>query len=108
MSIILDVVNNTTPSYGITVQNNEIDIDLTNATLVELTIVDAQTETVTNTGHKACSIVDADDGVIAYTPIVGDFPAEGRYKGEVKVTYVGGATQTLRDYIDIVIRDNFS
>lgn len=107
-AIILDVSENTTPNYAVTVQNNEVDIDLTNVISVELIIINGKTGDVTNTGHQSCTITDADDGQVVYSPVSTDFPSAGRYRGEVKISFTGGAIERLNETIDFAIRENFN
>ena len=103
-AIILNVVGNQAPVFALTCQRNGAAIDLTAAT-IGLYITDGQTGDQTNTGHESCAIVSATDGTISYQPETGDFPNNGRFRGEIKITYSGGKVERLNELINIVVRD---
>lgn len=102
--IVLAVEDNTAPNLDITLERDGTVIDLTGAT-VELITSKANTGEVTNTGHQSCTIVPpATGGVIRYTRQAADFPDEGRYLGEVKITYLGGTVERLHNLLNIIVR----
>lgn len=100
--IIRTVEDNTAPNRQITLEHNGSAINLTGATVV-LIISNAQTGVVTNTG-SACTIITAADGIVEYALAAADYPDEGRYFGEFKITYTGGKVERLESRLVIVAR----
>lgn len=100
--IVLTVQGNTAPAFQVTLKRNGTVINLVGAT-VKLSIMDAQTREVTNAGHQSATLVDAANGVIGYTPQIGDFN-DGRHFGKAIVTYTGGAIEQLHEVVQIIAR----
>lgn len=100
---ILLVEDNNTPAFSVTLKRNGTAIDLSGAT-VRLLIKNAQTDTITNSSNQTCTVVTAASGIVSYQPETGDFPSEGRYIGEFKISYAGSRDEILHDRLNIIAR----
>lgn len=101
------VEGNTSPALEIELKRKKVPISLVDASSVEMTIKNQNTNVVTNTGHKTCSIIDADDGVISYNIQSGDFPSpDVSYTCEVKIIWNSGATERMYNKLNVSIRPN--
>lgn len=105
MATLKAVKNNTAPAYDITCDREDgTIINLTGCTVtMKLFFNGAQTNTTS--GHDACAIVDANKGIVSWQPKVGDLPNAGKYKGDVKVTYPDGSSETLYGQFKLKVRD---
>lgn len=101
-------VGNTSPSIQVVVKRNGVVIDLTSATNVDLAIRRESTGLTTNTGHQSCTITTAASGIVTYTPQAGDFSFEGRYLGDVKVTFSGGGIEHIYELLLVLARPGIS
>ena len=100
---VLTVEANEIP-FEITLQRQGADINLLNAQ-VWLYITDPRTGDQTNAGHEECTIIDGTNGVISYSPEAGDFPTEGRFFGEAKVTFNGTLDERMTSLVTIISRE---
>lgn len=101
--VFFTVAANTAPTRSITLEHNGSGIDLTGAS-VSLVIKDYNTKEITNAGHQTCTITTAASGIVSYTQAAADFPSEGLYTGDAKITYPGGAIETLYEQIVVIVR----
>lgn len=105
MILYFTVEGNEQPNLTVTLERNGTAIDLTSCS-VDLRIAREDTpDTILNSGHTSCTIVTAGSGVIRYVPQAGDFPAEGRYTAQAKITYSTGKIERLPENITIVAED---
>lgn len=100
----LTVVGNTSPSVLLTLEHNGTAIPSTGVSRVDLIIVKDSTHEVTNGGHQEADIQGGSDLVIEYEPEAADFPAEGRYIGDAKITYTNGKTEILHEQAIFITR----
>ena len=103
--IFFTVAANTAPTRSITLQHDGSAINLTGAS-VDLIIKHYGTSTITNSGHQSCTLSATPiDGTVTYTPLAADFPSEGLYTGDAKITYPGGAIETLYEQLVVIVRE---
>lgn len=103
MEIFKTVVGNWAPNMVFTVKRNGVVIDVTNCT-VELAIRSEYTGETTNTGHQGCTLTTAASGIVTYVPNVADTPHEGRYIGDVKITYPDTSVERINEQLLIIAR----
>lgn len=99
--VIKVVEDNTAPTIDLTLEREGVAIDLTDAD-VDLIISDGSS--ITNTGHQACTVTDADTGEVSYQPEAGDFPTAGSYKGDIKITYADTTYEILYEQLKVKAR----
>lgn len=93
MATLKSVESNTAPAFEITCERDDgTVIDLTGNTV---TMKLYRRGTQTNTGHEACTVTDATNGVVTWQPQSGDLPSSGTYKGDVKITYGDATVEVL-------------
>lgn len=103
-AFLLWVEDNTSPNIAITLNRNGASTNIAGATLAELSIANDQTGAITNGDHQSATITDEANGVITYTPQSADFPSEGRFKCDVKVTYTPGIYEVFYDQLVVIVR----
>lgn len=101
--ILLSVKDNTAPAFTVTLKRNGVVINLVGAQNVKCYLTDAQLRAQTNTGHETCSIVDAVNGVVSYTPQAGDI-GDGRFFAEFGIVNASGSTERLHEILTVVGR----
>lgn len=100
MAILKTVATNTAPPLAITCTRDGTAINLTGCTV---TIIIKGGGVITQSGGS-CTITDATNGVISYTPISTDFPTAGSYKCDLKVTYSDATIEILYEQLKIKAR----
>lgn len=100
----LTVVGNTSPNVQLTLEHNDATIPSTGVARVDLIIVEDSTHEVTNSGHQEADITGGADLIIEYEPGAGDFPSQGRYIGDAKITYSNGKTEILHEQAIFIAR----
>lgn len=95
------VATNTAPPWQLTAKRAGQAIDLTSCTV---SLILARGNTVTNTGHQACTIVTPTSGIVSYSPQSTDVPSPGKYKADLKVVYPNGTSEILYDQLVIQAR----
>lgn len=95
------VATNTAPPWQLTAKRAGIAIDLTGCTV---SLILARGNTVTNTGHQACTVVTPTSGVVSYAPQATDVPTPGSYKADLKVVYPNATSEILYDQLVIKAR----
>jgi hypothetical protein len=98
------VVGNTAPTIQITLKRNGTVIDLSGATGVVMAIRDEMTEVTTNSVQTCSIVAPATGGIVSYVPAISDFPREGRYVGDVKVSYTDGTTEHIAEILVVIAR----
>lgn len=88
--IILTVVDSVLPTTPITLKRGGTPIDLTNATAVKLKIIKAKTGEITNAASNCDLVNPKTDGIVHFTPVITDFPDEGRYEAQATITFPSG------------------
>lgn len=107
MSVIfLTRIGDTSPERDITLKRNGAVIDLTTADSVDLIISKELTDTVTNSANQGCAITSPSQGGITYSPVATDFPDEGRYTGQAKITLANGKIEHINEVITFVVGDH--
>lgn len=100
-------VGNQAPDIDITLKRNDVVIDVTGAT-VELSLRYLKNGETYNTS-KGCTLVTPASGVVRYSPSVGDFPYEGLYVGDAKITYpVTGKVEHVYELLTVHARGGVS
>lgn len=94
------VQGNTAPAFDLTLKRAGEAINLTGASVQ---IIIAKGSTITQVGGT-CTIVGASTGEINYSPISSDFPLQGKYKADVKITYSGGTTEIVYEQQNFNVR----
>lgn len=95
------VAGNSAPAWLLTAKRAGVAIDVTGCTV---SLILAKGNTVTNTGHQACTLVTPTSGVVSYSPRVTDCPNPGKYKADLKVTYPDATVEILYDQLVIQAR----
>lgn len=101
------VIGNNAPDLVITCQRNGTAINVTGAT-VKLIIQNERTGICTNTGSQNCTLTTPASGIVTYSPSITDFPQEGRYVCDIKITYSNGKIEDLRELILVIARGGIS
>jgi len=105
------VRNDTKPDLVYTIlyaegPNKDGPFDITGCTL-EFFLRKRGATTIKNTGHTTTSIVDAEAGLGKYSWASDDLDEEGRYTGELEVTFVDTTKQTIYDEVEFVVRADY-
>lgn len=106
MLTFLTTIGDTSPIRDITLQRNGTAIDLTAANTVNLIITKELTGTITNAANQDCVITSGINGIVSYSPVATDFPTEGRYTGDAKITLTSGKIEHVREVVTFVARDH--
>lgn len=94
------------PDIDITLERNGTAINLTGAA-VELSLRylrNGETYNLT----KGCTVLVAADGTVRYSPLITDFPYEGLYVGDAKITYSGGEIEHVYELLTVHARGGIS
>lgn len=105
------VRNDTKPDLVFTIlyaegPNKDTAFDLSGCT-IEFFLRKRGATTLKNTGHTTCSITDAENGLGKYTWDAADLDEEGRYTGELEITFVDTTKQTIYDEAELVVRADY-
>jgi hypothetical protein len=99
------VVGNENPSLEIQLKRDNVIIDLTTATNVDLILKNARTQAIVNTGRQTCNITQPASGIVEYDQETGDFTESGTYIGDVEVTYSDTEKERLYQQLIVFARD---
>lgn len=102
MSTLKVVQSNTAPGYQITCQRKDGTVIVLTNTTVTLKLTQGGVQT--NTGHEACTIINAALGIVSWQPSEGDLANPGNYLGDVKVTYSDASHEILYGQLKLSAR----
>lgn len=104
--IILTVEDDTAPAITLNLTRKPDDdaIDLTDASSVSV-IIRSSAGTITNTGHQTATISSPNTlGQIVYARQTGDFPSEGAYEAEARITWDDATVETVYEKLEVEAR----
>lgn len=105
MPVIIELsVGNLAPSYEFELERNSADINLATAVNVLMNIRNAKTDELTGT-DVVCTVSNAAEGKIQFTPVAAYFPSAGRYIGKVKINHAGTLPETLTRWINFAVSE---
>jgi hypothetical protein len=100
------VVGNDAPDIQFTLERNDVAINVTGAA-VELALRYLKNNTTYN-ATKACTLTTPASGIVTYSPAVADFPYEGLYIGDAKITYSDGTIEHVYEVLTVLARGGVS
>lgn len=102
------IQNNTLPVLDFTVYNSAGGtVDLSTAT-VNFYFRQVNSTTLANSGHTACTPVDAGNGVMRYSWAGTDLAVAGDYEGELEVTFASEDIQSIYEIYEFNVRPEFN